>query len=82
MDLQNLKPAVLVWQSNFDMHLQSTGPVTSKKNAKRSYSPSWTQERLIEEVFSIGHANQKDIVQSIDAIDLRQELIHQGIVHS
>mmetsp|Transcript_2610 Transcript_2610/g.9463 ORF Transcript_2610/g.9463 Transcript_2610/m.9463 type:complete len:210 (-) Transcript_2610:588-1217(-) len=66
MDLQNLQAALLVGKADLDLHLQAARP----------------HQSLIQEVFPVGHADEKNVVERIHAINLSEELVNNGVVHS
>ena len=63
--LQDLEATFVIWQPNLNLHLQ----------------PPWPQQGFIQHVLPVGHANQQDVVQGVNAINLGQELIDNGVMH-
>ncbi len=57
MNVQNLEPALFIWERNLHMHLQTT----------------WTQESLVYHVESIGHADDEDIIELVYTVHLYKQ---------
>mmetsp|Transcript_95108 Transcript_95108/g.273838 ORF Transcript_95108/g.273838 Transcript_95108/m.273838 type:complete len:394 (+) Transcript_95108:860-2041(+) len=64
VDVEDLHAPRLVRQADFHMDLQTPRP----------------QKGLVDEVYPIGHADEQDVVQRIDAVDLGQQLVHDAVV--
>jgi hypothetical protein len=62
--LQDLQPPRLVRQPDLHLHLQAARP----------------EQRLIEHVLPVSHADEQDVVQGVDAIYLRQKLVDERVV--
>lgn len=60
MNVEDLKPPYLVRDVDLDVHLQS----------------AWPQNGLVQEVLAIGDADDKDVVELIDAVDAGEQLVH------
>jgi hypothetical protein len=60
LHLQDLLPALLVRETDFDVYLQATG----------------TKQGLVEHVLSVGHPDQKNVVQGLDAVNLGEHLVY------
>src|SRR5262245_5450471 len=54
-----------VWALNLDLHVQ----------------PPWAEDRRIDHVFTVGRANDDNVLQTLDAIDLAQQLRHDRVLH-
>ncbi len=63
VDVQNGRTTRLVGQSNLNVDLQTPR----------------TQQRFVNHVLSIRHADQQDVVQRVDTVDLGQQLVDDGV---
>lgn len=66
MNLKNLKSTIQVWQTDLEMDLKS----------------SWSQDSLINHIFSIRHSDYENIVETINTIHLRQQLVDNTLIDS
>mmetsp|Transcript_33905 Transcript_33905/g.105794 ORF Transcript_33905/g.105794 Transcript_33905/m.105794 type:complete len:404 (+) Transcript_33905:857-2068(+) len=64
VDVENLHPPGLVREADLHVHLQPPRP----------------QQRLVDEVHAVGHADEEDVVERVHPVDLRQELVHDAVV--
>lgn len=60
VDPQNLFPAGSVWQFHLNVHLEAP----------------WTEDGVIKEVLSVGHADDYDVVQGLHSVNVGEKLIH------
>jgi hypothetical protein len=63
--LKDLHAPFLVGQADLAVHLE----------------PSRPQHRRVEQVFAVRHADQKYVVQLVDAVNLRQQLVHHLVAY-
>ena len=66
MDLKHLNSAAFIGDVDLDMNLQS----------------SWSEHCLIDQIFSVGDADDKDVVEGVDAVDAGEQLVDDEIVDS
>lgn len=59
VDSEDLLAAVLTGKAHFDVHLE----------------PAWPKNGLINQIFSVGHANDQDIVQGLNTVDIGKQLV-------
>ena len=64
--LEDLQPPCLVGQPDLHLHLQ----------------PPWAQQRLVQHVLSIRHADEQDVIESVDSVNLGQQLVDNRVVHA
>ena len=64
VNLEDLVPPRLVGEADLDVHLQAPG----------------AQDRLVQHVLPVCHADEQDVVERVDAVDLGEELVHDGVV--
>lgn len=63
MDVQDLESAVLVGEGDFHVDFKTTG----------------TEEGLVDHVDTVGHADDEDVVQLVDTVHLREDLVDDGV---
>ena len=66
MDLQNLCPAILIWEANLDVDLQS----------------AWSEESFVDQILSVGHSDHNDIIDCLDSVQVGQQLVHNIVLRS
>ena len=47
-----------------------------------TFQSTRTQQGIVNHVFAVCHTNQENIVQTVDTVNLRQELVDDGIRHT
>ena len=53
MNLKNLQTTSFIWQTNLQMNLQTT----------------WSQHGLVYHIFSVGHSDDQNIVETVNSIN-------------
>mmetsp|Transcript_18438 Transcript_18438/g.48130 ORF Transcript_18438/g.48130 Transcript_18438/m.48130 type:complete len:560 (-) Transcript_18438:737-2416(-) len=66
VDFKDLLAALLVRQPDLHVHLQ----------APRA------QQRLVQHVLAVGHADEQDVVQGVNSVDLGEQLVDERVVHA
>mmetsp|Transcript_22607 Transcript_22607/g.55847 ORF Transcript_22607/g.55847 Transcript_22607/m.55847 type:complete len:334 (+) Transcript_22607:966-1967(+) len=66
VDVEDLQPPLLVGQRDLDLHLE----------------PAGAQQGLVNHVLPVGHADDKDIVERVDAVNLGEELVDDRVAHA
>lgn len=65
MYLQNLQSSLFIRQTNFNMYLKST----------------WSQNSFINQILSVCHSNNENIIQRLHTINVCQQLIYNLITN-
>lgn len=63
MDMQDLYSAKLVWKAHFNVDVKT----------------SWAKNGFVDKIFSVCHADNQDVVKSLDSLNVRQELVDHKI---
>mmetsp|Transcript_10233 Transcript_10233/g.24613 ORF Transcript_10233/g.24613 Transcript_10233/m.24613 type:complete len:343 (-) Transcript_10233:546-1574(-) len=66
LDAQDLFAPRLVGQVDLHLHLQ----------------PPRAQQRVVDHVLAVGHADEEDVVERVHPIYLGEQLVHHGVVHA
>mmetsp|Transcript_21941 Transcript_21941/g.62281 ORF Transcript_21941/g.62281 Transcript_21941/m.62281 type:complete len:483 (+) Transcript_21941:867-2315(+) len=66
VDVEDLHSPALIGKADLHMHFKTP----------------WPQQRLVDEVHAIRHADEEDVVERVHAIDLRQQLVYDAVVHA
>eukprot|EP00760_Papus_ankaliazontas_P038141 PhM_4_TR8881/c0_g1_i1/m.100897 len=65
-DLKDLQTALLRGHGDLDVHLESTG----------------AQHGLVDEVLTVSHCYEKNVVELFGSVDLREELVDSAVMHT
>ena len=52
-----------------------------QRNLNMQFQSSGSKNSFIDHVLAIGHADDEDVVQAVDTVDLRQQLIHHAVIN-
>jgi hypothetical protein len=66
VDLQYLEAARFIGETDLKVKLKTT----------------WSKHRFIKHVDSVCHANDEDVVEGVNTIDLRQQLVNNRLMHA
>mmetsp|Transcript_17184 Transcript_17184/g.31188 ORF Transcript_17184/g.31188 Transcript_17184/m.31188 type:complete len:231 (-) Transcript_17184:632-1324(-) len=66
MYVDDLQPSALGRQPDLDVHLEAAG----------------SEDGVIDHVLPVRHADDQNVVQRVDTVDLREELVHHRVAHT
>jgi hypothetical protein len=65
MNVENIKPTLFAWQKNLQMNLDS----------------SRSQNGFIDQILSVRHCNNQDIIQLLNTVNTSEELVDNRIIN-
>lgn len=63
LNIEDLHTTSLVGEGDLDLDFETT----------------WAEQRLVEHIFAIGHANDQDVVELLNTVHLGKQLVHDRI---